>query len=61
MTKILELVQSRKFWAMFASVAVAGQGYSAGVLPPREALAAAIAAVLVWVNAQSRVDAARVQ
>ena len=58
MWKISEVIRSRKFWAMVTAVIGALSAWLTGELTATIAIPAAIAAVMTWVHAQGRVDAA---
>jgi hypothetical protein len=58
MGKVNELFRSRKFWAMVTAVVGAAASWGTGELSPTVAIPTAIGAIMVWINAQGKVDAA---
>jgi len=59
MSKITELLTSRKFWAALAAAALAVWGFFTGEVTSEVALGAIIVVVGFWQQSQSRVDAAQ--
>jgi hypothetical protein len=62
--KIWELVQSRKFYGAIVGVLAAWQIYEAAPKTPETTAAlivAVVTAIAVWINAQGRVDAAKMK
>ena len=59
MSKFLELLKSRKFWAAVFAAAMAVWGFFAGEVSAEIALGAVIVVIGFWQQAQSRVDATR--
>jgi len=58
MWKVSEVLRSRKFWAMVTAVIGSLSAWATGELTPTVAIPSAIAAIMVWINAQGKVDAA---
>ena len=59
MGKTKELFTSRKFWAMVTAVVGALASWGTGEVSPTVAIPTAIGSVMVWINAQGKVDAAK--
>lgn len=58
--KIKELLTSRKFWAAVGAVGLVVGQWVSGEISSQVAVPSIVAAVSVWLNSQSRVDAANV-
>ena len=59
MSKILELLQSRKFWTALATIiGLVGSGFT-GMQPWTHVIAEVVAVVFAWITGQARVDAAK--
>lgn len=59
MSKFQETIRSRKFWAMVTAVIGALASWLTGEVAATVAIPTAIGAVMVWINSQGKVDAAK--
>ena len=59
MSKITELIKSRKFWGAVTAAVLAVWGFFEGKVTAEFMIAAIIVVIGFWQNAQSRVDASK--